>query len=277
MSGNSEMTVSAATAPAMTADGVAPPMNYNGMIVFICMAQLVVTIDTAVMGIVLPSITLAFPGDSEGLTWVAATSTLTFASLLMLGGRLSDLIRAERYAASSVWRWSRRAPCSAALAPNIVMLIAARALLGVGLATVMPANFSLLNGVLPAGPIRHRAFGWFVAVAGAALIFGYVLGGSVVTLLGWRAAFLIAPPGVIGAVIAARYIPTQTAPRVKQPVDLLGAFLVVLERACWCCPSRSRAGLAGFPPRRLAPRPPASARSAPSPSLRQKPARRCCR
>jgi EmrB/QacA subfamily drug resistance transporter len=229
VSGNTETVASKdVLSGAAVGDGVTPSASYNGLIAFICIAQLVMTNDTAVLSVILPSIARAFPSDTATVTWVAAANALTFASLLMLGGRLADLFGRKTCCLVGLALFGLGVAASAS-APSAGMLIAARCLQGLGSAILAPANFSLLNTVLPAGPVRHRAFGIFGATQGFALIIGFVLGGGATSLFGWRTAFLVILPVVaLAAALAWRYVPAAAAARTKQPVDVVGALLVVI-------------------------------------------------
>jgi MFS family permease len=109
------------------------------------------------------------------------------------------------------------------------MLIAARALEGIGSAFFIPASFSLMNVLLPEGPVRHRGFAVFGATQGLAVVLGLGGGGIVTTAFGWRAIFLISVPLVIAAIAMAwRLIPAHEQSAEKHTVDVGGAILITV-------------------------------------------------
>ena len=117
----------------------------------------------------------------------------------------------------------------AAAAANVWMLIAGRALEGLGSAFFIPTSFSLINVLLPDGPIRHRAFAVFSATQGLAMMLGLCGGGLLTTQVGWRSAFLITVPLVVTAIILSwRFIPPFEKPEKRTSLDIGGAVLITL-------------------------------------------------
>jgi MFS family permease len=220
----------ARAAPAATRTLAQAPEGggYWGLILVVSAVQLLTTSDFASLAVMTPSIGRSLALSPETLTWVAASNTLAFASLLIVGGRLADM-------------FGRRACCLFGLAlfalgallsgwaPNVGVLVCGRVLQGISCAVLSPANFSLLNTELPEGPIRNRAFGVFSVAQGLALIVGYAVGGGLTTAFGWRSVYLLA--AVFAATIlifAFRHIPRTPPAPGERRIDLIGAALVTL-------------------------------------------------
>jgi EmrB/QacA subfamily drug resistance transporter len=178
-------------------------------------------------------VNLAGPAIREGLTLTAAELTVVvdgylvaFAGLLLLGGRLADVLGGRKvflagmavYLAASVW---------CALATSGAMLIAGRIGQGAGAAVVIPAALSLVLALYSSSAERTRAMGVWGAVAGAGSLVGVFLGGTLTGMLGWQAVFVTPVPfGLIGAIIVWRSAPS--APGRPGRFDLPGAIAVTV-------------------------------------------------
>lgn len=129
-----------------------------------------------------------------GLQWVVDAYTLAFAVLMLSAGALGDRFGARRlYAAGLVLFAFASLACGAAVAP--AMLIAARALQGVGAAAMLPNSLALLNDACRHDPrLRARAVGWWTAAGSIAIAAGPVVGGLLIAAWGWRGIFLVNLP-----------------------------------------------------------------------------------
>jgi MFS family permease len=160
------------------------------------------------------------------LSWVMSGYFLTYAGLLILGGKIGDL-------------YGRRLPCvlgllafgagslGAFFAPNFPVLLAARGMEGLGCAFMIPTSFSMINVVLPPGRLRHRAFAVYGASQGVAMLLGQNLGGLVTTHLGWRWVFTLSLPAlVVALILALKFAPPRQSGDAAAKLDLAGALLV---------------------------------------------------
>jgi MFS family permease len=203
-----------------------PAGGYAGLIFVVCLAQVMMTADYASLGVMTPTIGRDLALGPETLTWVAAANGLTFASFLILGGRLADLY-GRRLCCLTGLALFGLGSILAGFATGAGLLIAGRVVQGLALAVLAPANFALLNAVLPEGRVRNRAFGWFSAAQGAALILGFAVGGALTTALGWRSVFLAeAPLAAVTLALAWRFVPREPMAPGDRRLDVIGAVLV---------------------------------------------------
>ncbi|MGW4203785.1 MFS transporter, partial [Streptomyces sp. NPDC004726] len=144
--------------------------------------------DTAIINVALPSVGEDLGSGSAGLSWVANAFLITFGGLLLLGGRLADLLGHRRMYLTGLGTLAV-ASAAGGLAQSAGTLIAARALQGAGAALAAAAAFALLLNLFPHGPARHQALGAFAAMGGLGGVTGTVLGGVLTDILGWRSTF----------------------------------------------------------------------------------------
>lgn len=194
------------------------------------MLQFFIAVDVTVVNIALPSIGAEYGVDGHALTWVVVGYTLTGGGLLMLGGRLGDLLGRRRTLLAGTALFGA-ASLLAGLAPSFPVLVAARLLQGAGEAVALPAAMATILLLFPEGPRRARALGMWAAVASCGLVLGFALSGIITAHLGWRWIFLISVPFVLIVVVAAlvlvpadRARPADGAPRPR--LDVPGALLL---------------------------------------------------
>lgn len=191
------------------------------------MAQL----DGTVVNVALPRIGDDLDIGLTSLQWVVNAYTLTLAGLLLLGGSLGDRMgRRKVFEIGVVWFAVASVGC--ALAPTGEVLIAVRALQGVGAALLTPGSLAILEAVFRREDRAAAVGSWsgFGAIAGA---LGPILGGVLVGLgsFGWRLAFLINVPLGIAVLIASRRIPETRDPAAAGRLDITGAALAALGLA----------------------------------------------
>ncbi|MFJ5275983.1 MFS transporter [Streptomyces parvulus] len=191
-------------------------------------ATFLAVLDTTVVNIAFADLRTDFPDASlSQLTWVVTAYTVVFAALLAVGGRVADVIGRKR-----LFLWSSgvfvAASLLSGLAADVPMLIAARALQGVGAAGLIPSALGLVLQHTPAAR-RQVAIGVWGAVGSMAAAVGPSLGGLLVDVWGWRSVFLINLP--IGLVIlagAARLVADRpTGRRLPDPLGTLALALGV--------------------------------------------------
>ncbi|PRD96278.1 MFS transporter [Burkholderia contaminans] len=169
-----------------------------------------------------------------GLQWVVDAYTLAFAVLMLSGGALGDRFGARRlYLAGLVLFALASLACGAARAP--AMLIAARALQGVGAAAMLPNSLALLNDACRHDPhLRARAVGGWTAAGSISIAAGPVVGGVLIAAWGWRGIFLVnLPLCAAGLAAAFAWIPARgtaapaAASRSIRALDLRGQFIAI--------------------------------------------------
>ena len=169
-----------------------------------------------------------------GLQWVVDAYTLAFAVLMLSGGALGDRFGARRLYISGLVLFALASlACGAASAP--AMLIAARALQGVGAAAMLPNSLALLNDACRHDPhLRARAVGWWTAAGSISIAAGPVVGGVLIAAWGWRGIFLVnLPLCAAGLAAAFAWIPARgtaapaAASRSIRALDLRGQFIAI--------------------------------------------------
>jgi MFS family permease len=154
--------------------------------------QLMLILDITVVNVALPRISADLHLDRAALTWVLAVYTLCFGGLMLLGGRLADLLGARRTVLAGLATFVAASIVSG-VADTATALIAGRALQGVGAAMLSPAALSIVTTTFTGGE-RNKALGVWAALGGTGSAVGVLLGGALVAGPGWRWIFLINVP-----------------------------------------------------------------------------------
>jgi EmrB/QacA subfamily drug resistance transporter len=207
-----------------------------------CFALFMIMLDNTVVNVALPSIQEDLGATLSGLEWTVNAYTLTFAVLLVTGGRLGDIFGRRRMFLFGVVVF---AVSSAAigLAPGESWLVAGRAIQGVGAAFMMPATLSIITNAFPAAE-RGKAIGTWAGVSALALAIGPVVGGALAEYVSWRAIFFLNLPVAIGAVAVTLFATHEsrdetTEHRVDIPgiaalsVALTALVLALVEGNSW--------------------------------------------
>ncbi|MFD4630266.1 MFS transporter [Streptomyces sp. NPDC058284] len=191
------------------------------------MLQFFIAVDVTVVNIALPSIGADFDVDEHALTWVVVGYTVTGGGLLMLGGRLGDLLGRRRVLLLGTGLFGA-ASLLAGLAPTFALLVVARLLQGAGEAIALPAAMATIVLMFPEGPRRSRALSMWAAVASCGLVVGFVLSGVITAHLGWRWIFLVSVPFILIVLLAAVFLVEGERPVTKDVsrLDLPGALLL---------------------------------------------------
>ncbi|WP_298518324.1 MFS transporter [uncultured Nocardioides sp.] len=189
----------------------------------ICVAQLMATLDVTIVNLALPSVQSSLGLSNAGLAWVVDAYTLSYAGLLLVGGRAGDLFGHRRTLMAGIGVFTVSSAL-AGLAQDPGLLLAARAGQGIGAALATPTTLALITTLVPAGPRRTRAMVAFGSMAGLGITLGLVLGGLLTSYASWRWVFLInLPIGVVLLWGAPRLLPDTRGPLRR--FDLPGAVL----------------------------------------------------
>ncbi|WP_217707192.1 MFS transporter [Nonomuraea rhodomycinica] len=210
---------SASVSPATTTTGWTP-------LAVLATAQFLVVLSTSIVNVALPQLRTGLGLDPAGLSWVVNAYVLAFGSLLLLGGRSGDVYGLRRvfllgtalFAASSL---------GAALADDVVTLIAARAVQGVGAALLAPTALAMVLTLFHDGPRRGAALGVWGAVSGVGGAAGVLLGGLLSDTYGWRSVFWVMVPVAVAVLVATWRLLPADRPRGGR-LDLPGALAVTL-------------------------------------------------
>jgi EmrB/QacA subfamily drug resistance transporter len=186
-----------------------------------CFALFMVMLDNTVVNVSLPSIQRDLHASLSSLEWTVNAYTLTFAVLMVTGGRLGDIFGRRKMFLFGVVVFGLSS-VAIGLAPTDAALVAFRAVQGVGAAFMMPATLSIITQAFPPHQ-RGMAIGTWAGVSALALAIGPVIGGFLTEYVSWRAIFFINPPIAAIAVAVALFAAHESRDdTVGKSVDYLG-------------------------------------------------------
>jgi EmrB/QacA subfamily drug resistance transporter len=191
----------------------------------LCVTQFVVVLDIAVVNVALPSIQTDLGFSQENLQWVISAYALVFGGFLLLGGRLADILGRKRVFMVGLVVFSVGS-LLCGLAWNEASLIGARALQGLGAATVTPSALSILTTSFTEGRERNIALGAWGAVGGFGAAAGVLMGGILTDLLSWEWIFFVNVPVGIAALALSPFLLRESKDAHGQNHDIPGAVLV---------------------------------------------------
>jgi EmrB/QacA subfamily drug resistance transporter len=191
----------------------------------LCAVQFMVVLDVAIVNVALPSIQTDLGFSQENLQWVISAYALVFGGFLLLGGRLADILgRRGVFMGGLVVFSIGSLLCGFAWSDE--SLIAARALQGLGAATITPSALSILTTTFSEGRERNIALGAWGAVGGFGAAAGVLMGGILTDLLSWEWIFFVnVPVGVVGFVLSPILL-SESRDAHGQSHDVPGAVLI---------------------------------------------------
>jgi MFS family permease len=233
----------------------------GAVLALLCTIQFVVVLDVTIVAVALPAIRESLGFSREALQWVVTAYTLTFGGLLVVAGRAGDLAGRRRLLRAGLALFGL-ASLGCGLARSAAMLVALRAIQGVGAAMLAPSALALLTASFPEAADRRRAVAWWTAAAAGGGASGWVLGGLLVDGLGWPAVFLVNVPVCTAAFLLAPRLVAESrrppaarearreaaaahAPAVGSRLDVAGAVSVTAGLAL-LVNGLTRAEAAGF-------------------------------
>ncbi|MFD7459268.1 MFS transporter [Streptomyces sp. NPDC059868] len=197
----------------------------------VCAGYFMVILDVTVINVAVPVIGRELSASLTGIQWITDGYTLVFAGFLLTGGALGDRLGNRRVFCAGVAVFTvSSAAC--ALAPSAALLVAARLVEGFGAALIVPGSLALIQQAYPARAERSRAFGVWGSMAGIAASSGPLLGGVLVSTVGWRWVFIInLPVGAACLVLTLRHVarsPRLTARSLDWPAQCAVVATVAL-------------------------------------------------
>jgi MFS transporter, DHA2 family, methylenomycin A resistance protein len=187
----------------------------------------VVQLDVSVVNVAIKPIGADLGGSVSGLQWVVNAYTVALAAFILSAGATGDRLGSKRVFVSGFSLFTL-ASAACALAPRLGVLIATRAVQGVGAAILVPCSLSVLSHAYEEPRDRARAVGLWAAGASVALSAGPLVGGVLSSSLGWRSIFLInVPLGLLGILLTLRYA-EETTRSSDRGIDVPGQVLAVL-------------------------------------------------
>ncbi|WP_261554732.1 MFS transporter [Frankia tisae] len=198
----------AVASPAPSSPASSPASSNATVLTLACVAQFMVILDVSIVNVALPAMQHGLGLSAAGQQWIVTAYTLGFAGLLLLGGRVADLVGVRRVFQAGLAGFTL-ASLAGGLATSGAMLIAARVGQGVGAAFLAPATLTLITTTFTEPTARTRAVGAWSTVTTAGGAAGAVLGGVLTQYLGWRwVLFVNVPVGVAVLAVAGGCIPT---------------------------------------------------------------------
>lgn len=210
----------------MKQDHTARPPNPWVALAVLTSGFFMIMLDTSIVNVAVPTMLRDLRTDLNGIVWVNSVYLLTYAVPLIIGGRLGD-----RFGRKQAFIWGMAlftaASLGCGLSDSVGMLIAARAVQGLGAAAMAPQTMAYVGHLFPANR-RGAAMGVWGAVGAVASTAGPLLGGALVGDIGWRWIFIVnVPIGVAGLIFAAALLPGVQR-RETARFDLLGVVLSAL-------------------------------------------------
>ncbi|HWI71473.1 MAG TPA: MFS transporter [Baekduia sp.] len=214
------------------------------MLAVLGIAQLMVVLDATIVNVALPSAQDALGFSDNNRQWIVTAYALAFGSLLLLGGRLSDVFGRKRVFIIGLAGFAGASAVGGA-AQSFEVLVSARALQGVFGALLAPAALTLLTVTFTDSEERGKAFGVFGAIAGSGAAVGLLLGGVLTEYLSWRWVMFVnlafAAPAIGGALVLLQHEVVAHRPKIDIPGTVtatVGLFCVVYgfsqaERTSW--------------------------------------------
>ncbi len=235
-----------------------------------CMSLLIVGLDVTIVNVALPSIQHDLHAPVSGLQWTIDAYTLVLASFLMLAGSTADRIGRRRTFQTGLALFTLGSLlCS--LAPGLGWLVAFRMLQAIGGSMMNPVAMSIITNTFTEPAERARAIGIWGGVVGLSMALGPVVGGVLVSSVGWRGIFWVnIPVGLAALILTALFVPESKAPRGRR-IDPVGQLFVIVTLAsltyaiiegprlhwgsavvlgCFALAAAALAGLARYEPRR---------------------------
>lgn len=196
----------------------------------LALTQLIVALDYNIVYVALPDIGAALGFGPRSVQWVVSAYAVGLGGLLLFGGRAVDRLGPRRMFVTGLALYGV-ASLVGGLAPSAELLVAARAVQGVGGALVTPATLTLIYRGFAEGPARNRALGAWGMAGSAGLAAGSLLGGVLTNYLGWAWVFFVNVPLVLGCVLAAPRLLPADPDRTAGGFDVPGAVLATAGSA----------------------------------------------
>ena len=198
-------------------------------LVVLSLSLLVIAIDNTILNVALPTLVTELDATGSDLQWIVDSYVLVFAGLLLVMGSLGDRFgrKLALYAGFGIFGL---ASLVAAYSSSSEMLIATRAIMGIGGALIMPATLSILVNVFPRNE-RAKAIAIWSAVAGIGVPLGPVAGGWLLDHFWWGSIFLVNIPIIIGAMIAGFWLVPESKDEDAPGIDVTGGVLSIAALA----------------------------------------------
>jgi MFS transporter, DHA2 family, methylenomycin A resistance protein len=195
-------------------------------LISVCLGFFVIQLDVTIVNVALPAIQREIGGSLAGLQWVVDGYTLALAAIMLTAGSAADRVGARRIFTLGLAAFAiGSAACAAA--PQLGVLIAARAVQGLGASAMLPCSLALLVHQFPDPRQRARALGVWGGMGSLGVALGPVAGGVLVTVAGWRSIFLVNVPICLLTIVLLRRYATESPANPDRKTDVPGLLLGV--------------------------------------------------
>ena len=202
------------------------PARHRAALAVICVSALVVNVDNTILNVALPTLVRQLHATSSELQWIVDSYAMVFAGLLLVGGSLADRFGRKRFFLIGLAVFAASS-AGAGFSGSVSLLIAWRALMGMGAALTIPASLSIINDVFRDPTERARAIGAWAGTIGLGIAIGPIAGGLLLARFWWGAVFLVNVPIIVAGFLAAlALVPDSKNPAAEQP-DPAGGLLSV--------------------------------------------------
>ncbi len=199
----------------------------SGVLLICCTSLFIVGVDITAVNVALPSIGQDLDAGISGLQWTVGAYTVVMASLLLFSGSTADRLGRRRIFVTGLAVFSA-ASLGCSLAPSVEVLVAFRVLQAVGGSMMNPVAMSIITNTFTDPRERAQAVGVWGAVFGISMALGPIVGGTLVSAVGWRSIFWInIPVGLAAIMLTLRFVPESRAPRPRR-FDPVGQVLVIV-------------------------------------------------
>jgi EmrB/QacA subfamily drug resistance transporter len=193
----------------------------------LCLSLLLVVLDNTILNVALPTLAADLGASTSDLQWIVDAYVLVFAGLLLTAGSLGDRYGRRRSLTGGLALFGI-ASVAGALSGSVEELIAARAVLGLGAAFVMPATLSIITNLFTDPKERARAIAAWAGVAGLGVAIGPVTGGWLLEHFWWGSVLLVNVPFVVLALVAGRRLLPESRDPAQPRLDVGGAALSIV-------------------------------------------------
>ncbi|MBP0580090.1 MFS transporter [Labrys sp. LIt4] len=211
-----------------------PAPMFHGALVGLCLCILLSSLGTSIANVALPSLASVFSASFEQVQWIVLAYLLAMTTLVVSAGRLGDIIGRRRLLLAGLFLFTAASACCA-MAPTFALLVAARAVQGLG-AAVMAALGMAMVGEAVSKERTGSAMGLLGTMSAVGTALGPSLGGFLISALGWRSIFLVnIPLSVLAFCLAGRFLPADgdKSQHVRSRFDSLGTLLLAATLASY--------------------------------------------
>ena len=196
----------------------------------VCVAFFMTVLDVSIVNVALPSIKNSLHVGESSLQWVLIAYTITFGGLLLLGGRAADLLGRRRMFMIGTALFAA-ASLACGLAGSMGVLVAARAVQGIGAAIISPATLSIITTTFDEGAERNKALGIWGAMGGSGAAAGVLFGGILTKYAGWEWVFFVNVPVAVLVLLVTRSVVRESRITGIKGFDVAGATTITTSLA----------------------------------------------